>query len=116
MLYLEVNDDSKDKDCCHQVGQVGQVLAVECLAQSSDLVLSGGQQVEERNDRALELGAAAGVDGGRRERLPDDRLADVGGDEQRNARAETVAFLKKLVKLERKTFRLKVENIIIEML
>ena len=94
---MEVDDNSKDKDSGHEVGQVGQVLSVEGFPQSADLVLSGGQQVEEGDDGALELGAAAGVDGGGRERLPDDRLADVGGDEQRDAGAEAVALLKEFV-------------------
>lgn len=34
---LEIDDDGKDKDGRHQVHQVGQVLAVEGLAQGSDL-------------------------------------------------------------------------------
>ena len=99
MNYLEVNDNSKDEDGGHQVGQVGQVLSVEGLSQGADLILTGGQQVEEGNDGPLELGAAAGVDGRRREWLPDNRLADVGRDEQRYARAETVALLEELVEL-----------------
>lgn len=35
---------------------------------------------------------------GWREGLSDDRLADVGGDEQVGARSETVAFLKEFIK------------------
>ena len=35
------------------------------LPQGADLVLAGGEQVEQGDDGALELGAAAGVDGGR---------------------------------------------------
>lgn len=53
--------------------------------------------MEEGDDGTLELGAAAGVDGGRGEGLPHDGLADVGGDEQRDAAAEAVALLQKLV-------------------
>jgi hypothetical protein len=53
--------------------------------------------VEESNDGTLELGATAGVDGRGGEGLPDDRLANVGSDEQRNTAAETVALLEKLV-------------------
>lgn len=53
--------------------------------------------MEERDDGALELGAAAGVDRGGRERLPDDGLADVGRDEERDAGAEAVALLEELV-------------------
>ena len=41
-----------------------------------------------------------GVDGGRAERLPDDGLADVGGDEEGDAGAEAVALLQQLVQQE----------------
>ena len=81
-LYLEVYDHTKDDDGGEQVGQVRQVLAVEGLAEGANLVLAGGQKVEESNDGALELCAAAGVDGRRGEGLPDDGLANVGGNEQ----------------------------------
>ena len=51
------------------------------LPQGADLVLAGGEQVEQGDEGALELGAAAGVDGGRGEALPDDRLADCLNEE-----------------------------------
>ena len=95
--HLEVDDDGKDEDGGQQVHEVGQVLAVEGLAQGAHLVLARGQQVEQGDDGALELGAAARVDRRRTERLPHDRLANVGGDEERNARAEAVALLQQLV-------------------
>jgi len=53
--------------------------------------------MEERDDRTLELGTAAVVDGRGGESLPHDVLADVGGDEQRDSRAKTVALLQKLI-------------------
>ena len=53
--------------------------------------------MEERDDGALELRAAARVDGRGREGLPDDALADVGRDEQRDAGAQAVALLQQLV-------------------
>ena len=86
---MEVYDDPEDENCGHEVHDVGEVLPVECLAQGPDLVLSGGEQVEEGDDGALELGTAPSVDRGGREALPDDGLADVGGDEQRYSRAKT---------------------------
>ena len=86
---LEVYHHSKDEDCCEEVHQVGEVLSVESLPESPDLVLPGGQEVEQSDHGALEFGAAASVDGGGGEGLPDDGLADVGGDEQRNSRAKT---------------------------
>ena len=49
---------------------------------------------------ALELGAARAADRVGRERLPDDRLADVGRDEERDAAAEAVALLQQLVEAD----------------
>jgi hypothetical protein len=43
---LEVDDERKDEDSGHQVGDVGQVLAIESLLQRTNLVLLGDQQVE----------------------------------------------------------------------
>ena len=74
---LEVDDDAEDEDRSTEVHQVGKILAVEGLPESVDLVLAGGEQ-EEQGDE----GAVACVEGGRGEALPDDRLADVGGDEE----------------------------------
>lgn len=48
----------------------------------------------------VHINTAASVDGCRREALPDDCLADVRSDEQRDAAAETVALLKELVEQE----------------
>lgn len=53
--------------------------------------------MEEGNDGAFELGAAACVDCCGREGLPDDGLADVGRDEEGNAAAQAVAFLQEFV-------------------
>ena len=97
---LEVDDETKDEDGRQKVGDVGQVLAVEGLLERANLILLGDEEVEHRNHGTLELGAAAGVDGGRRKRLPDDVLADVRGDEQRNARADAVALLQELVEAD----------------
>ena len=81
---LEVYDDEEDGDSCHQVHQVGEVLSVESLTETPDFVSSGGEQVEESDDCSLKLGTFAGVDCCGRERFPDDRLTDVGSDEQGN--------------------------------
>ena len=91
---LEV-DDAEDQDRSTEVHQVGKILAVEGLPESVDLVLAGGEQ-EEQGDE----GAVACVEGGRGEALPDDRLADVGGDEEGDAGAEAVALLEQLVQEE----------------
>lgn len=53
--------------------------------------------MEQSNDGTLKFGATACVDGGGRESLPHDGLADVGGNEQRDTTAETITLLEKLV-------------------
>ena len=86
---LEVYHHSKDEDCCEEVHQVGEVLPVEGLPESSDLVLPGCQEMEESDHGSLELGATSGVDSSGAESLPDDGFADVGSDKQRYSRAQT---------------------------
>jgi hypothetical protein len=49
------------------------------------------------NNSSLELCTPSRVDGSRAEGLPDDSLADIGGNEERDTGAETIAFLEKLV-------------------
>ena len=49
--------------------------------------------MEQRNHRALELRAPSRIDRRRRKGLPDDALADVRRDEQRDAGAQAVALL-----------------------
>ena len=41
----------------------------------------------------VKLCTSSSVDGGGREGLPDDRLADIGGDEERDARSKAIALL-----------------------
>lgn len=53
--------------------------------------------MEESNYGTFELSSTASVDGGRTERLPDDSLADVSGNEERDTRSKTVALLEELV-------------------
>jgi hypothetical protein len=94
---LEVDDNKEDKNGCEEVHQVGQVLSVESLVESSNFVLFGGEKVEESNDGAFEFSSATDVDCSWREGLPDDRFANVGGDEEGDSGAETVAFREELV-------------------
>ena len=94
---LEVDDSAEDDDSGDQVHDVGQVLAVESLAESDGLVGPGEEQVDKGNDGTLELGTTASVNGGGRESLPHDRLADVGRNEERDTAAKTVALLEQLV-------------------
>ena len=53
--HLEVYDHTKDKDGGHEVHEVGQVLPVESLPQSSDLILPGGEQMKQSNQSTLKL-------------------------------------------------------------
>ena len=53
--HLEVYDHTKDEDSGHEVHEVGQVLPVESLPQSPDLVLPGGEQMEQSNQSTLKL-------------------------------------------------------------
>ncbi|CAG1994388.1 unnamed protein product [Fusarium graminearum] len=94
---LEVDDSGEDGNGGQKVHDVGEVLAVESLLESSLLVGPGEEEVEEGNNSTLKLGATASVDSGGRESLPHDGLADVGGNEQRDTAAQTVALLEQLV-------------------
>jgi hypothetical protein len=58
--------------------------------------------MEEGKDSAFNLRAGVSLDGRWRERSPDYALTNVGGNEERNTRAETIALLKKLVPKEHK--------------
>lgn len=91
---LEVYDYSKDEDGGQEVHQVGEVLTVEGLAQAANLVLTCCEQVEKSDNGTFEFGSAAGVDSCRRERLPYDGFANVGGNEQRDTRSETISYKK----------------------
>lgn len=95
---LEVDDDGEDDDGGDEVHDVGETVAVEGLLESAGLVVPGEEEVEQGDQGTFEFGATAGVDGGGAEGLPDDGLADVGSDEEGDARAETVALLEELVK------------------
>ena len=96
-LTLEVDNHGEDNDGGDQVHAVGQVLPAESLAKSKLLVGPGDEKVDKADNGTLELGTTASVDSGRGEGAPDDRLANVGGDEERDARPETVTFLEELV-------------------
>lgn len=94
---LEVDDSTENDDGGDEVHDVGEVLAVESLLERNSLVGPGEEQVDKGNESTLELRTTASVNGGGRESLPHDRLADVGGNEQRDTAAETVALLEELV-------------------
>lgn len=81
---LKPNDSTKDHESCKQVHDVGEILSVERLLQSPLLVGPGEEKMEESNDSTLEFRATSSIDSCWRECLPDDRLANVCCNEQRD--------------------------------
>jgi hypothetical protein len=53
--------------------------------------------MDERKDGTLKFRTTTSVDGGRREGLPHDLLAYVGGDKQGDTRTQAIAFLEQFV-------------------
>lgn len=94
---LEVDDESEDSDGRDEVHDVGKTFPVERLLEGATLVVPGEEEVEEGDEGSFELGSASGVDGRGGEGLPNDRFADVGRDEEVDARPEAVALLEELV-------------------
>lgn len=96
---LEVDNNDENEDCSEEVGNVREVLPVECLLESTDLVVTGEQEVEKGDDGSLKLSSTASVDGGGAESFPNNVLTNVGGNEQRNTRSKTVTPLEKRLEL-----------------
>lgn len=71
---LEVHDNEENQHCSKEVGDIGEVLAVEGLTQSPYFVCPCYQQVEQGNDRSLKLCTPSTVYCCRAERLPYDVL------------------------------------------
>src|SRR5690606_26836291 len=53
--------------------------------------------MEQSNNSAFEFWTSTSVDGSWAESTPDDILADISGNEQRNTRSKTVSFLQQFV-------------------
>ena len=98
--YLEIDDDENDDDGGDQVQKVWSILPVESLLEAIELVWLGEQKVEEGNDGSLELSSLVGSNGDWGEGLPEDGLADVGSNEKRDTRSESISLLEELVKHE----------------
>ena len=94
---LEVDNSTKDGDRSQEVHDVWQVLSVKGLAKSELLVWPSDQKVDKSDNGTLELWSSSGVDGGWGESLPDNGLANVGCNEERDTATKTVALLEKLV-------------------
>ena len=82
--YLEVDDNKGDDNSGHEVAKVGSVLAVESLLETVELVGLSEKEVEKSDDCTFEFSALVGSNSNWRERFPEDLLADVGGDKERN--------------------------------
>jgi hypothetical protein len=79
---LKVTDNDKDQHGGQEIGgQIGQVLTVPCLLESSDFVCTSNQQVEESNDGTLKLGTSSSVHGSWRKGFPLNRFTNVGSNE-----------------------------------
>jgi hypothetical protein len=94
---LEVDNSGEDKKGRQEIHHVREVLAVKGLTQSSLFVGPGEQKVEESDDSTLEFRSTTGVDGRGGESLPDNRLANVGSNEERDTTAQAVTLLEQLV-------------------
>mmetsp|Transcript_1225 Transcript_1225/g.1865 ORF Transcript_1225/g.1865 Transcript_1225/m.1865 type:complete len:403 (+) Transcript_1225:421-1629(+) len=95
---LEVDNDNEDENGGEEVGQVGEVLTVKGLLESTELITAGDHEMEEGNDGSLELGSASGVESSGGEGLPDDSFTNVGSDEEGDTRSKTVSLLEQLIK------------------
>merc|ERR1712048_892617 len=71
--------------------------SVECFFQRRELVRPCEHHVEESDDATFKFSTLACVDGCRAQSLPNNVFTDVGGNEERNARSESISFLQQLV-------------------
>lgn len=97
---LDVDDNKHDENRRDQVVQIRRTLSHEGLVDGHRRVRLGDEEVEQGNDGALKLGSLVRADRDRGEALPDDVLADVGGNKQADARTETVALVQELIEHE----------------
>lgn len=79
---LEIDDDEHHNDSGEQVHQVWCTLPVKRLLQGKNLVWLGQKEVEKGNNASLEFSSLVSSNGNWGEALPQDGLANVGGDEK----------------------------------
>jgi len=94
---LEIDDRGEDDTGSDQVHDIGETLPPESLLESARLVVPGEQEMEQGNDGTFEFWATTSVDSGGRECLPDNGLANVGGNEEGDTRTKTVTLLKEFI-------------------
>ena len=81
---LEVDDGGENDGGGNEIHDVGKAGTPEGFTEGATLVVPGEEKMEEGNESTLEFWSTAGIDGGGREGLPDDGLADVGCNEERD--------------------------------
>lgn len=94
---LEEDDSEEDENGGEHVGEVWKVGPEHGFLDSPELVLPGDKEVEEGDDGTLVLVTTAVPEGLEGEEPPHDLLADVGGDEERDTAADTVAVLEEFI-------------------
>lgn len=97
LTYLEVDDDHSNDHSSDQVEKVWSVLSVECLLESVELVWLGQKEMEKCNNGTLKFSSLIGSNGDWGERFPEDQFADVGSNEKRDTRSETVTLLEEFI-------------------
>lgn len=95
---LEIDDHKEHNDCGDETAKVRSIFSVERVLDGHHLVGLGQERMEKCDDGTFEFGILLSLDGDRGETLPQDDLADVGGDEKGNTVSKTVALLEELVK------------------
>ena len=98
ITYLEINDNEGHDNCSEQIAKIWSILSVDSLLDSIKLVWLSQQEMEESNDSTLEFSSLISSNSNWGERFPEDSLTDVGGDEKRNSRSESISLLKELIK------------------
>lgn len=89
---MEVNHGCKDSNGREEVHNVRKTVAVEGFLEGASLVVPSEQEMEEGDDGTFEFGSTTSVDSVGRKGFPNNRLANVGGDEKRDTGTKTVAL------------------------
>ena len=82
---LKVDNGGENDGGGNEVHNVWKASTPEGLTEGTALVVPSEEEMEEGNESTLEFRSTAGVDSGGRECLPDDGLANVGSDKERDA-------------------------------
>lgn len=95
---LQVHQHQEHEECPEQLRQVEAVLASEGLHDRLPYRVLCEQEVDQRDEGALELHPELRGHRHWAEGEPEDRLGGVGDDEQGNSRAESISFAEEIVK------------------